>query len=131
MDRRVRDPVSCRCRLTCGSWFRLQKRRSIPEAARTCRNLKSRKYLFKLYELLINIQIQRFNENFIYDFNSIFIQVTLRRDGREETMHKDNIKVGDIIKIKNGMDIPVDGICVEASGVLADESSLTGESDHL
>ena len=29
------------------------------------------------------------------------------------------------------MDIPVDGICVEASGVLADESSLTGESDHL
>ena len=46
-------------------------------------------------------------------------------------MHKENIKVGDIIKIINGMDIPVDGICVEASGVLADESSLTGESDHL
>lgn len=46
-------------------------------------------------------------------------------------MHKENIKVGDIVKIRNGMDIPVDGICVEASGVLADESSLTGESDHL
>lgn len=46
-------------------------------------------------------------------------------------MHKDVIKVGDIIKIVNGMDIPVDGICVEANGVLADESSLTGESDHL
>jgi Ca2+ transporting ATPase len=46
-------------------------------------------------------------------------------------MHKENINVGDIIKIVNGMDIPVDGICVEASGVLADESSLTGESDHL
>lgn len=58
--------------------------------------------------------------------------VTLRRDGgKEETMHKDNIKVGDIIKIKNGMDIPVDGIVLEASGVLADESALTGESDHL
>lgn len=57
--------------------------------------------------------------------------VTLRRDGREEVMHKENIKVGDIVKIRNGMDIPVDGICVEASGVLADESSLTGESDHL
>lgn len=55
----------------------------------------------------------------------------MKRDGKEETMHKENIKVGDIIKIKNGMDIPVDGICVEASGVLADESSLTGESDHL
>jgi len=47
------------------------------------------------------------------------------------TMHKENIKVGDIIKIVNGMDIPVDGICIEANGVLADESALTGESDHL
>lgn len=57
--------------------------------------------------------------------------VTMKRDGKEETMHKDNIKVGDLIKIVNGMDVPVDGICIEASGVLADESSLTGESDHL
>jgi P-type E1-E2 ATPase len=58
--------------------------------------------------------------------------VTIRRDqGREETMHKENIKVGDIIKIKNGMDIPVDGVVLEASGVLSDESALTGESDHL
>lgn len=57
--------------------------------------------------------------------------VTFRREGVEETKHKMEIKVGDIIKIVNGMDIPVDGICVEANGVLADESSLTGESDHL
>lgn len=62
----------------------------------------------------------------------MIVQVTLRRDGgKEETMHKENIKVGDMVKIKNGMDIPVDGICIEAHGVLADESSLTGESDHL
>lgn len=57
--------------------------------------------------------------------------VGILRDGKEEIMHKENIVVGDIIKIKNGMDIPVDGICIEASGVMADESSLTGESDHL
>ena len=31
----------------------------------------------------------------------------------------------------NGMDIPVDGVILESSGVLSDESSLTGESDHL
>ena len=54
-----------------------------------------------------------------------------RDNGQEKSMHKENIKVGDIIKIKNGMDIPVDGIVLQASGVLADESSLTGESDHL
>lgn len=29
------------------------------------------------------------------------------------------------------MNIPVDGICVEASGVLVDESAMTGESDHF
>ena len=54
-----------------------------------------------------------------------------RDNGQEKSLHKENIKVGDIIKIKNGMDIPVDGIVLQASGVLADESSLTGESDHL
>ena len=59
------------------------------------------------------------------------MQVTMRREGVESSMHKENIKVGDIIKIVNGMDVPVDGICIEANGVLADESSLTGESDHL
>lgn len=57
--------------------------------------------------------------------------VTIKRDGKEEVMHKKNIKVGDIIKIVNGMDIPVDGFVLQASGVLSDESSLTGESDHL
>lgn len=57
--------------------------------------------------------------------------MTMKRDGVEKVMHKENIKVGDIIKIVNGMDVPVDGICIEANGVLADESSLTGESDHL
>lgn len=57
--------------------------------------------------------------------------VTLKRDGKEEVLHKENIKVGDIIKIQNGMDIPVDGLVLQASGVLSDESSLTGESIHL
>ena len=57
--------------------------------------------------------------------------MTIKRDGKDEVLHKEHIKVGDIIKIVNGMNVPVDGICVEANGVLADESSLTGESDHL
>ena len=33
--------------------------------------------------------------------------------------------------IQNGMNIPVDGIVVEAIGVMSDESAMTGESDHL
>ena len=29
------------------------------------------------------------------------------------------------------MNIPVDGLCIEASGVLVNESAMTGELDHL
>lgn len=42
-----------------------------------------------------------------------------------------NVKVGDKIKIKNGMNIPVDGVILEAVGVMSDEAAMTGESDHL
>lgn len=39
--------------------------------------------------------------------------------------------VGDLCKIKTGMDIPVDGIIIKSSGVLANESAMTGEPDEL
>jgi len=53
------------------------------------------------------------------------------RDGVEADIHRNYIKVGDIIKIKNGMDIPVDGVMIHGSGVQCDESAMTGESIHL
>jgi magnesium-transporting ATPase (P-type) len=39
--------------------------------------------------------------------------------------------VGDILKIKAGMNIPVDGVILRASGVQCNESAMTGESDEL
>lgn len=39
--------------------------------------------------------------------------------------------MGDLLQIKAGMDIPVDGIVISSSGVLANESAMTGESDEL
>jgi len=57
--------------------------------------------------------------------------VTLLRDAKEEKIHKNYVKVGDIIKIENGMIIPVDGIVCNGVGVMSDESAMTGESDHL
>lgn len=39
--------------------------------------------------------------------------------------------MGDIIKIKAGMEIPVDGLVIKASGVFANESSMTGESKEV
>lgn len=39
--------------------------------------------------------------------------------------------VGDLAKIKAGMNIPVDGIIVKGSEVACNESSMTGEPDEL
>lgn len=57
--------------------------------------------------------------------------MTCLRDGKEERVHYNHIKVGDIIKIKAGMNIPVDGILLKASGVQCNESAMTGEPDEL
>ena len=60
------------------------------------------------------------------------------RDGEELTLALEEIVVGDIILVREGEKIPVDGIITQGEGS-ADESSLTGESlpenktvgDHL
>lgn len=52
------------------------------------------------------------------------------RDGKEITVHRNDIKVGDLIKIESGMNIPVDGVCIVGIGVMCDEAAMTGESDH-
>jgi magnesium-transporting ATPase (P-type) len=57
--------------------------------------------------------------------------VTLLRDGKEIVQHRNYIKVGDIVKIQNGMNIPVDGVVISGIGVMSDESAMIGESDHL
>ena len=53
------------------------------------------------------------------------------RNGAEETIHYNDIVVGDLIKIKAGMNIPVDGIIINSSGVQCNESAMTGEPDEL
>lgn len=39
--------------------------------------------------------------------------------------------MGDVCEIKNGMDIPVDGLVIHASGVSISEAAMTGESDEM
>ena len=36
-----------------------------------------------------------------------------------------------MIKIKAGMNIPVDGILIQGSGVTVSDAAMTGESDEL
>jgi magnesium-transporting ATPase (P-type) len=53
------------------------------------------------------------------------------RDGQEVEINVNQIKVGDVLKIKGGMDIPCDGLVLRSSGVSCDESAMTGESVEL
>lgn len=57
--------------------------------------------------------------------------MTVLRTGHEIEISFNDIKVGEICKIKNGMDIPVDGLVVHASGVSISEAAMTGESDEM
>ena len=52
---------------------------------------------------------------------------TLLKDGIEETVQADAVAVGDILVVRAGESVPVDGVITEGHGVI-DESALTGES---
>ena len=63
--------------------------------------------------------------------NTLTFKVIALRNGEEVQVHYDNICVGEVIKVKAGMNIPVDGIVIKASGITANEAAMTGESDEL
>ncbi len=54
-------------------------------------------------------------------------KATVIRDGKEIEVSKDDIKVGDIVKIKPGEKVAADGVVLEGQGHV-DESILTGET---
>lgn len=49
------------------------------------------------------------------------------REGKEVVISSDDVVVGDIVVVKSGMSIPVDGVITEGTGSV-DESAITGES---
>ncbi len=49
------------------------------------------------------------------------------RDGREQEIPADEVQVGELVIVKPGQSIPVDGILIEGTGTV-DESAITGES---
>lgn len=53
------------------------------------------------------------------------------RDGKREQIKKNDLVVGDIIPIKYGDKIPVDGIVLSGNSLVADESAMTGESEGI
>ena len=57
--------------------------------------------------------------------------IELIRGGKKVEVHVDNLVVGDLVKIRGGMEIAGDGILVIGNDVKIDESSMTGESKVL
>ena len=52
---------------------------------------------------------------------------TVIRNGKEETISVEDVKIGDRVKVLAGSAIPLDGVIVEGFGTV-DESAITGES---
>ncbi|KAL5566270.1 hypothetical protein UlMin_029434 [Ulmus minor] len=59
------------------------------------------------------------------------IRVEVVRDGRRHAVSIFDIVVGDVVCLKIGDQIPADGLFLEGHSVKVDESSMTGESDHV
>ncbi|XP_049407098.1 putative calcium-transporting ATPase 13, plasma membrane-type isoform X1 [Solanum stenotomum] len=59
------------------------------------------------------------------------IPVEAVRNGRRQQISIFEIVVGDVICLKIGDQVPADGILVEGHSLQVDESSMTGESDHV
>lgn len=58
-------------------------------------------------------------------------KVSLRRNGTLLDIHQDNLLVGDVVMLSEGMEIPADGLLLEANEITTDESAMTGETDPI
>ncbi|KAK5805017.1 putative calcium-transporting ATPase 13, plasma membrane-type [Gossypium arboreum] len=59
------------------------------------------------------------------------IQVDVVRGGRRQQISIFDIVVGDIVCLKIGDQVPADGLFTDGHSLQIDESSMTGESDHV
>ena len=64
-------------------------------------------------------------------YNDAQNNVKVMRNGNKEVINFDDIKVGDLVQIEVGMNIPWDALLIRGSGVTTDESAMTGESIEL
>jgi Ca2+ transporting ATPase len=58
-------------------------------------------------------------------------KITVIRDGNESQIPISGVFVGDIVKVKSGMEIAGDGILLQGFNVQVDESSMTGETKAI
>jgi P-type E1-E2 ATPase len=57
--------------------------------------------------------------------------VAVRRDGITARVPPDDLVLGDVVELRAGDQVPIDGELIAATGLEVDESALTGEADAL
>ena len=58
-------------------------------------------------------------------------EILVFRNGKTKSISTYDILVGDIIELKQGDHIPADCLLIQGDEFKADESSITGESEHI
>jgi Ca2+ transporting ATPase len=67
----------------------------------------------------------------LYDEANSRKKVSCFRNGKVESLGGEELVVGDIVKLQEGMEIPADGYVLEGHEVTCDESAMTGETDPM
>lgn len=77
--------------------------------------------------------IQRFSTDRILKSlkRSTVHTVTVVRDGQEQSIEATELVLGDIVVLHEGDRVPADGRIISESGLLTNESMLTGESEAI
>jgi Cd2+/Zn2+-exporting ATPase len=84
-------------------------------------------FMMMFGEMLENFTVARSDDALKELASLIPSQVTLLLEGREEVVAIEQVRVGDMLLVRNGERIPVDGVVTEGQAAV-DEAAITGES---
>ncbi|GKA75754.1 calcium-transporting ATPase 12, plasma membrane-type-like protein [Tanacetum coccineum] len=86
-------------------------------------------FLVIVVSVISNFRQEKQFDNLSKISNNIKIDVV--RDARRQKISIFDIVVGDIVILNIGDQIPADGLFIDGHSLLIDESSMTGESEHI
>jgi Cd2+/Zn2+-exporting ATPase len=84
-------------------------------------------FMMMFGELLENLTVARSDDALKELASLIPAQVILLLQGREEVVGIEQVRIGDVLLVRNGERIPVDGVVTEGQAAV-DEAAITGES---
>lgn len=92
--------------------------------------------IFILVVLLINTTVGFYQENkanqsLLALKKMVKVRTKVLRDGYEKEIDSEELVIGDIVFLKSGDKVPVDGRIIESRGLKINEASLTGESQAV